>query len=117
MTKVRISTRAAAFIRAEKTYLARFNKRAAANISRQFRHVARTLSDYPNVGTPVLAQGDVRRFVTPPYIVEYEIHTKELVILIIRHGRQAPDLEKDDGWHMGHEDSLEGSSDVGSPGR
>jgi plasmid stabilization system protein ParE len=104
MTKVRISTRAAAFIRTEKAYLARFNRRAAVNIARQFRHVARTLSDYPNVGTPVVAQGDVRRFVAPPYIIEYEIHPTELVILIIRHGRQAPDLEKDNGQDMGDAD-------------
>jgi plasmid stabilization system protein ParE len=102
MTKVRISTRAAAFIRTEKDYLAQFNKRAAAGVSRQFRQVARTLSDYPNVGTPVVARGDVRRFVTPPYIIEYEIHPTELVILLIRHGRQLdPDLEPDDGPDIG----------------
>ncbi len=34
MTKVRISTRAAGFIRAERTYLGRVNKRAAADVSR-----------------------------------------------------------------------------------
>lgn len=97
MTKVRISTRAAEFIRTEKSYLARFNKRAAADISRQFRYVARTLSDYPKAGIPVMARGDVRRFVTPPYIIEYEIHPTEVVILLIRHGRQqSPDIDKDD---------------------
>lgn len=101
MIKVRISTRAAVFIRTEKAYLARFNKRAAANVSSQFRQVARTLSDYPDVGTSVVARGDVRRFVTPPYIIEYEVHPNELVILVIRHGRQAPDLEKDDGHDIG----------------
>lgn len=88
MTKVRISTRAAAFIRSERAYLARFNKRAAAGVSRQLRQAAKTLSDYPNVGTPVMARGDVRRFVTPPYVLDYEIHPTELVILLIHHGRQ-----------------------------
>ncbi len=98
MTKVRISARAARFIRTEKAYLAGVNKRASAGVSRQFRQAARTLSDYPNVGTPVMARGDVRRFVTPPYIIDYEIHRTEIVILLVRHGRQqTPDLEKTDG--------------------
>ena len=103
MIKVRISTRASAFIRAERAYLKRFNKRAAAGISRQFREVQNILSDYPNVGTHVAARGDVRRFVTPPYIVEYEIHSTELVILMIRHGRQLP-LDLDDGEDVGDAD-------------
>ena len=98
MTKVRISTRAAGFIRAERTYLGRVNKRAAADVSRQLRHLQRTLSDYPNVGTPVIARGNVRRFVTPPYVVDYEVHPAEVVILMIWHGRQQePDLDKNEG--------------------
>lgn len=96
MSKVRISTRAAEFIRSERAYRKLYNKRAAADVSRQFREAARIISDYPNVGTPVSARGDVRRFITPPYIIEYEIHPAELVILMIRHGRQMPDLDTDD---------------------
>jgi plasmid stabilization system protein ParE len=64
------------------------------------RQAGDILSAYPNVGTPVSARGDVRRFVTPPYIVDYAIHPAELVILMIRHGRQLPpdpDTEDDLG--------------------
>jgi plasmid stabilization system protein ParE len=88
MKKVRISTRAAEFIRSEKAYLARLNKRAATNVSRQLRQLSKTLSEFPGAGAPALAPGDVRRFVSPPYVIEYEVHPNELVVLRIYHGRQ-----------------------------
>ncbi len=38
----------------------------------------------------------IRRFILPPYVMEYEIQADEMVILLIRHGKQEKTmLEKD----------------------
>jgi plasmid stabilization system protein ParE len=54
----------------------------------KLRQLTKTLSEFPGAGARTLAPGDVRRFVLPPYVIEYEVHPNELVILRIYHGRQ-----------------------------
>jgi plasmid stabilization system protein ParE len=88
MIKLRISAPAMEFIRHERAHLKRVNQRAAEDLSRQIRRLSKTLSEFPGAGAPALAPGDVHRFVSPPYVAEYEIHPHELVILRIYHGRQ-----------------------------
>jgi plasmid stabilization system protein ParE len=95
--KVRIAAPAMRFIRHEKAYLKRVNKHAAVQLGQKLRQVTKTLSEFPGAGAPTLAPGDVRRFVLPPYLFEYEIHPDEVVILLIYHGRQdrLPQIDKD----------------------
>lgn len=88
MTKVRISTRAAEELRSERVYLSKFSKQAAEQFVLQMRAARRTLSEYPEAGVQIASSSEVRSLVTPPYVLEYEVQGSEIVVLLIRHGRQ-----------------------------
>lgn len=96
MKKVRIAAPAMRFLRHEKAYLKRVNNKAAVHLAQRLLQVTKTLSEFPGAGAPTLAPGDVRCFVSPPYLFEYEIHPDEVVILLIYHGRQERLLQIDE---------------------
>ena len=50
MKKLRISDEASAYLRAERAYLARFDKRAASAMLLQIRHVMEMLRRFPLAG-------------------------------------------------------------------
>ncbi len=97
MTKVRISTRAAEYIRSERAYLSQFNRSAALELVRKLRKAMATLSGYPEAGTQLSPVSTIRRFVLSPYVMEYEIQADEIVILLIRHGKQEKTMLEKDG--------------------
>ncbi|WP_112973522.1 type II toxin-antitoxin system RelE/ParE family toxin [Rhizobium sp.] len=96
MKKVRIAAPAMRFVRHEKAYLKRVSRHAAVQFAQQLKQMTRTLSEFPGAGARTLAPGDVRCFVSPPYLFEYEIHPDEVVILLIYHGRQERLLQIDE---------------------
>lgn len=87
---------AALFIRKEKSYLARNNRRAAAAVSVQMKKAIALIAEYPKAG-PVAAPVDgIRRFVSAPYHLDYQELDDMVLIVAIRHGRQRlSDLDKD----------------------
>jgi len=88
--KVRFSERALAYLKAEQTYLGRFDKRAARATARQIRKAAEILAEYPQAGQAVAIIPGVRRYVSAPYIIDYTEADGAIVVLAIRHGRQNP---------------------------
>ncbi|CDZ60846.1 type II toxin-antitoxin system RelE/ParE family toxin [Neorhizobium galegae] len=97
MKKVRISTMAADYIRSERTYLARFSTSAVQELSRKLRNAQALLAQYPEMGKVKPGTNGVRVLVIAPYLIEYEIDSDGVLILIVRHGRQddRPDEDED----------------------
>ncbi|MDO9417982.1 type II toxin-antitoxin system RelE/ParE family toxin [Pararhizobium sp.] len=86
--KLRISPAAAAYIRAERAYLARLDKRAAASMIQQMRRTMEMLLQFPDAGKALEMPAGARRFSTAPYVLDYDVTDGILEILIIRHARQ-----------------------------
>lgn len=88
--KVRFSDRALAYLKAEQTYLGRFDKRAAKATAMQIRKAAELLAEHPQAGQAVAIIPGVRRYVSAPYVIDYIQTGGVVVVLAIRHGRQNP---------------------------
>lgn len=97
MKKVRISTMAADYIRSERTYLGRFSAPAARELNRKLRNARSLLSQHPEIGKVKPGSNGVRVLVIAPYLIEYEVDSEGVLILIVRHGRQddRPDEDED----------------------
>ena len=96
MKKLRISDEASAYLRAERAYLARFDKRAASTMILQLRQAMEMLRRFPLAGKALDVPQGVRRFSVPPYVIDYEVMDGILGILIVRHARQhEPDIATD----------------------
>ncbi len=94
--KLRIHDGAAAYLKAERAYLARFDKRAASVMIQQVRQAMEMLQRFPHAGQLLNAARGVRRFSVPPYVIDYEVVDGILGVLIIRHARQHdPDIVSD----------------------
>lgn len=61
------------------------------------RAARRMLSEYPDAGVQILPSSDVRRLVVQSYVLEYEVQGDEVVVLLMRHGRQERTVLKLDG--------------------
>lgn len=88
MKKLRISDDASAYLRAERAYLARFDKRAASAMILQLRQAMEMLRRFPLAGHALDVPRGVRRFSAPPYVIDYEVEDAILSVLIVRHARQ-----------------------------
>jgi plasmid stabilization system protein ParE len=96
LKKLRISDEASAYLRAERAYLARFDKRAASAMILQIRQAMEMLRRFPLAGKVMDVPQGVRRFSAPPYIIDCEVVDEILGILIVRHARQHdPDIAAD----------------------
>jgi plasmid stabilization system protein ParE len=96
LKKLRISDEASAYLKAERAYLGRFDKRAASAMILQMRHVMDMLRRFPLAGKALDVPQGVRRFSAPPYVIDYEVVDGILGILIVRHARQSdPDIATD----------------------
>jgi plasmid stabilization system protein ParE len=96
LKKLRISDEASAYLRAERAYIARFDKRAASAMILQLRQVMEMLRRFPQAGKALDVPQGVRRFSAPPYVIDYEVVDGVLGILIVRHARQNdPDIAAD----------------------
>jgi plasmid stabilization system protein ParE len=94
--KIIVSKDAARYLRHERAYLARFDRRAAETAMRQVQAAIRLLATYPNAGTETSALAGRRRFVTGPYIIDYRVTETTVMIAAIHHGRQQePEVELD----------------------
>jgi plasmid stabilization system protein ParE len=54
------------------------------------------LRQYLEMGKIKPGSGGARVLVVPPYVIEYEIHPDEVMILVIPHGRQEERHEEDE---------------------
>jgi len=94
--KLRVYDDAAAYLRAERVYLARFDKRAASAMIQQLRQAMEMLRRFPLAGHALDLPRGVRRFSVPPYLIDYEVLDGILGVLVIRHARQHdPDIFSD----------------------
>lgn len=73
MKKLRISDEASAYLRAERAYIARFDKRAASAMILQLRQVMEMPRRFPQAGKALDVPQGVRRFSAPPYVIDYEV--------------------------------------------
>ena len=98
--KVRLSGSARAYLRAEAAYLRDFSPRAAAGFLARIREVQRNLARFPELGRGIerLPVQDSRRLVAGEYIVDYDLLDGSIVIMSIRHSKQAeavPEIDED----------------------
>ncbi|WP_426236580.1 type II toxin-antitoxin system RelE/ParE family toxin [Pararhizobium sp. DWP1-1-3] len=96
MKKLRISDEASAYLKAERAYLARFDKRSASAMILHLRQTMEMLRQFPLAGKALVVPQGVRRFSAAPYVIDYEVVNGSLGILIVRHARQHdPDIAAD----------------------
>jgi plasmid stabilization system protein ParE len=88
--KIRLSDRALAFLKQEQGYLAKFDKRVALAVVQQIRTAVKLVGEYPQVGPPVDGAEGIRRYVSAPYQIDYQLDEGGLIVVAIRHGRQSP---------------------------
>ena len=90
MAKVRMSTRAKAYLTKEAKYLRDRNAAAAAAFLARIRHARQLLADFPEIGTGKrgLPLSDLRCLVVGDYLMDYQVRGNDVLILAIRHGRQ-----------------------------
>jgi plasmid stabilization system protein ParE len=72
----------------ETDYLAVRSAASAQGLRERIAAAQRLLSDFPRAGTQAHAAG-TRRFVIAPYVLTYREIGPDVVIVDIRHGRQA----------------------------
>lgn len=99
MPKVRMSTRARAYLTKETKYLRDRNQAASAAFIARMRHARQLLADFPELGTGKrgLPHSDMRCLVVGDYLMDYQVRSGEVLILAIRHGRQLEvSIEPDD---------------------
>ena len=101
MKTVRISTMAGDYIRSERTYLAKFSVQAAREFSRKLRSARELLTRHPEMGKVKPGSNGVRLLTMTPYLFEYEIHPDEILVLIVRHGRQDDRHDEDEDVYGG----------------
>lgn len=88
--KIRLSDRALAYLRREQGYLAKFDKRVALAVVRQIKAATKMIGDYPQIGPFVDGTEGVRRYISAPYQIDYQEDEIGIMVIAIRHGRQAP---------------------------
>src|SRR3954452_14521036 len=86
--RVRSVARVERWIDNEFEYLARRSPAAGDRFLDRVETARRLLSEYPLLGRPTEMQ-DTRRLVVPPYVVTYRVIVFDVVIVDIRHQRQA----------------------------
>jgi plasmid stabilization system protein ParE len=88
--KIRLSDRALAYLKREQSYLARYDKRVALAVVRQIRAATKLIGEYPQIGPAVDGAEGVRRYISSPYQIDYQEDEVGIMVVAIRHGRQAP---------------------------
>jgi len=90
MPKVRLSSRARAYLTRETKYLRDRNPAASAAFVARMKHARQLLADFPELGTGKkgLPHSDMRCLVVGDYLLDYQVRSVEVLILAIRHGRQ-----------------------------
>ena len=71
-------------------YIARFNPRAAANITRELLAAGDSLENFPYRGRAVLGTQLRELTIVYPYIVRYRVAADHVRILRVRHGARRP---------------------------
>ncbi|CDZ48336.1 type II toxin-antitoxin system RelE/ParE family toxin [Neorhizobium galegae] len=68
-----------------------------AELNRKLRNARSLLSQHPEIGKVKPGSNGVRVLVIGPYLIEYEVDSDGVLILIVRHGRQddRPDEDED----------------------
>lgn len=92
MKRVEFSLDARIYIRAEASYLKARSPAAGVRFRSALNGLKRNLADFPGLGHPnteTIAEG-VFRFVMGEYLVDYEVIGGVVIVITIRHGRQAP---------------------------
>jgi len=71
-----------------RTYIGHFNPTAARRFAERLVAAADSLMDFPERGRPI---GSSRRelVIVHPYVIRYRIAGDQMLILRVRHGRQA----------------------------
>lgn len=101
MTRIRLSLRAAAFIRSETAYLRNRNPAAARDFAASMRHASRLLQSFPEAGNRMhhgLQIAGSRTLVVGDYLLVYLYNGESVDIVAALHGRmayQVPDPNDD----------------------
>ncbi|MBB4348167.1 MULTISPECIES: type II toxin-antitoxin system RelE/ParE family toxin [Rhizobiaceae] len=88
--KIRLSDRALAYLKREQGYLAKFDKRVALAVVRQIRAATKLIGEHPQIGPVIDGAKGVRRYISAPYQIDYQEDDVGIMVVAIRHGRQAP---------------------------
>lgn len=90
--KVTLSPKALEYVKREAKYLKSGSPRAAQQFGDDLKRLRQGLSLFPEMGkfTDEIPVPGILRFVMGPYLVDYEIRDKEILIFAIRHGRERP---------------------------
>lgn len=93
--KVRLSSAARDYLRAEAAYLRRHDPGAAERFLQRLEQARQTIGEFGGIGAGLPVRG-LRRLVVGPYLLDYEVRSDAVLIVAIRHGRQAPPIPDDD---------------------
>jgi addiction module RelE/StbE family toxin len=74
-----------------RAFIASDNPQAARRIGETLRQSIRRLLDQPHMGQAVDERPGVRRWVSGPYVVHYQVEAQTLIVLRVRHGREQKD--------------------------
>lgn len=94
--RVVLTRRVRSWVELQAEALAERNPSAAQRFRERMATAWRLLADHPRAGRPGLVSG-TRRLVILPYVITYREAAASIVILDIRHGRQAEVLLPDEG--------------------
>jgi plasmid stabilization system protein ParE len=86
--RVLLSRRVRNWLDVETDYLAARSPAAAQRLRERIASVQRLLADFPRAGTQAHGAG-TRRFVIAPYVLTYREIGPDVIIVDIRHSRQA----------------------------
>ncbi|MGV3550246.1 type II toxin-antitoxin system RelE/ParE family toxin [Rhizobium sp.] len=92
MKRVEFSLDARAYIKAEASYLKARSPAAGARFRASLGSLRRNLTNFPGLGhrNPEAVAEGIFRFVMDEYLVDYEVIDGVVIVITIRHGRQAP---------------------------
>jgi plasmid stabilization system protein ParE len=103
LKRVTFSVDARVYIKAETSYLKVRSASAAAKFRAALSSLQKNLASFPGLGhaTDELVAEGFFRFVMGEYLVDYEVAGEVVIVVTIRHGRQAPPnqpLDPDDDY-------------------
>ena len=71
-------------------HVGQFDRVAALRIGERLHTAEASLSAFPNRGRPGIERQTREMTTVPPYVMTYEVTGDLVIILDVRHGRQAP---------------------------
>ena len=81
-------------LRRLRKFIQEHHPKAASQAANKLQEAAKTLSEYPSLGKPVIDLPEYRelgiRFGVGGYLLRYRVHTEKVYVVHLRHYRESP---------------------------